>query len=83
MDLLGGVSYNRENFSNSVVRNSAEAYWGDDLAYKLKGSTSLTQSFRMFNNLSDLGAYRMNFDLGTLPACAGGSAFRLLPATGI
>ena len=33
----------------------------------LKG-TSLTQSMRVFTNLTDTGAYRMNFDLGTTTA---------------
>ena len=32
--------------------------------YKLNAVTSLVQSFRMFNNMSDSGQYRMNFDLG-------------------
>jgi hypothetical protein len=65
LDLLGGVSYNRESFVNHEVRKSAEAFYGDDLSYKLSGASSLTQSFRMFHNLSDLGAYRANFDFGT------------------
>jgi hypothetical protein len=45
-------------------RTSAELYWGEDSGYKLNAVTSLVQSFRMFNNLSDRGQYRMNFDLG-------------------
>ncbi len=65
LDLLAGVSYNREQFNTGLTRNSAEAYWGDDWAYKLSGRSSLTQSFRMFNNLTTPGRYRMNFDLGS------------------
>jgi putative salt-induced outer membrane protein YdiY len=64
LDLLGGVDYNRSTFGTGLKRNSAEAYWGDEYAYKLTGASSLVQSFRMFNNLSDTGAYRVNFDLG-------------------
>ena len=69
LDLLGGVAYNHEKFSPlspapEFTRNSAEAYWGEDTSYKLSAVTSLVQSFRMFNNLSDTGQYRMNFDLG-------------------
>ena len=69
LDLLGGAAYNREKFSplspaTEFTRNSAEAYWGEDSSYKLSDATSVTQNFRMFNNLSETGRYRMNFDLG-------------------
>jgi len=69
LDLVGGAAYNREKFSPAspdpeFTRNSAEAYWGEDWSYKLNDATSLVQGFRMFNNLSDRGEYRMNFDLG-------------------
>lgn len=68
LDVLGGAAWNREKFDPTpkpaFVRNSAEAYWGDDLTYKLNAKTSLIQSFRMFNNLSNTGAYRVNFDVG-------------------
>lgn len=73
LDVLGGVAYNREKFDNRLrpgspdnylIRNSAEAYWGDEFTYKLSTVTALRQSFRMFNNLTNTGAYRINFDLG-------------------
>ncbi len=68
LDLVGGAAWNREKFDPApqptFVRNSAEAYWGDDLTYKLNSRTSLYQSFRMFNNLTNTGAYRVNFDAG-------------------
>jgi hypothetical protein len=64
LDLLGGADYNRSSFSTPLTSNSAEAFWGDEYAYKLTGASSLVQSFRMFNNLSDRGAYRVNFDIG-------------------
>ncbi len=63
LDLLGGVAYDRESFSTPLTRSSAEVYWGDDFTHKLSAKTSLRQSFRMFNNLSDTGVYRINFDL--------------------
>jgi putative salt-induced outer membrane protein YdiY len=66
--LVGGAAWNRETFSPATsaafTRNSAEAYWGDDFNYKLNARTSLVQGFRMFNNLSNTGQYRVNFDLG-------------------
>lgn len=66
VDLLGGAAYNREKFSTPLIRNSAEAFWGDNLVHKFSKITSLTQSFRMFDNLSELGEYRVNFDVGTV-----------------
>jgi putative salt-induced outer membrane protein YdiY len=65
LDLLGGISYNRESFATPLVRNSAEFYWGDEFSRKIGANTSITQSFRLFHNLSDPGAYRMNFDFGS------------------
>lgn len=69
LDFVGGANYNGERFSPpspapAFTRNSAEAYWGEDSSYSLNNATSLVQSFRMFNNLSETGRYRMNFDLG-------------------
>ncbi|WP_031495052.1 DUF481 domain-containing protein [Bryobacter aggregatus] len=63
LDLLGGADYNYSKFS-TFTRNNAELYWGDDFTYKLKGSTSIVQSYRMFNDLNSLGDYRVNFDIG-------------------
>jgi hypothetical protein len=64
LDILGGADYNRSSFNTPLTRSSAEAFWGDEYLFKLNGSTTLTQSFRMFNNLSDTGSYRVNADLG-------------------
>jgi hypothetical protein len=64
LDVLGGFDYNHSKFSTPLTRNSAEAFWGDEYSFKLSGTSSLVQSFRMFNNLSDTGAYRVNFDVG-------------------
>ena len=63
LDLLGGAAFNHSRFSTPSTRNAAEAYWGDDFSYKLNSATSLVQNFRMFNNLSDTGNYRINFDV--------------------
>ena len=64
VDFLGGADYDHARFSTPLTRSQAEAFWGDEYTLKLTGASSLTQSFRMFNSLSDTGAYRMNFDLG-------------------
>ena len=69
LSVVGGVDWNRQAFSAlstsaAFTRNSAEAFWGDDFNYKLSERTSFVESFRMFNNLSDTGQYRMNADVG-------------------
>jgi putative salt-induced outer membrane protein YdiY len=70
LDLLGGFAWNHSKFDPApdpkFTRNAAEAYWGDDFSYKLTDRTNLNQSFRMFNNLTDTGEYRMNFDVGAI-----------------
>lgn len=65
LNLASGVSYDRENFTQSLTRNSAEAYWGSSFMARISKSTTMTQSFRMFDNLTDAGEYRLNFDFGT------------------
>ncbi len=64
MDLLAGIAYNRSSFSTPLIRKSAEFYWGDEYSLKIGSSTSLVQSFRMFNDLTNTGIYRVNFDIG-------------------
>lgn len=72
LDLVGGLAWNRETFDPAPMpaftRNAAEAYWGNDFNYKLNSRTSLVQSYRMFNNLSTGGQYRVNFDAGATTA---------------
>ncbi|MEQ1949242.1 MAG: DUF481 domain-containing protein [Bryobacteraceae bacterium] len=68
LGVVAGGAWNRESFAATgaraaFVRNSAEAYWGDDYTLKLSARTNLAQGFRMFNNLTNTGAYRMNFDI--------------------
>ena len=64
LDLVGGVDYNHSKFSTPLTRNSAELFWGDDYSLKLGTATSLVQSYRMFNDLTNTGTYRVNFDVG-------------------
>ena len=64
LDLLAGADYNHSKFSTPVTRNSAEFFWGDDYGYKLTGSTSLVQAFRMFTDFNHTGDYRVNCDIG-------------------
>ncbi len=64
----GGIDYDHDAFAAlapnpAFSRVSGEFFWGDDFSYKANGTTSIVQSFRMFNNLTQTGAYRANFDL--------------------
>jgi putative salt-induced outer membrane protein YdiY len=65
LDFDAGIDYQRENFLNGLNRNSAEVNFGDNLFYKVSKGTSVTQSMRLFTNLSDTGSYRLNFDIGS------------------
>jgi putative salt-induced outer membrane protein YdiY len=67
LSAVAGADWNREAFSSTptvpaLTRSSAEAFWGDDFSDKMNARTTITQSFRMFNNLSNTGQYRINFD---------------------
>jgi hypothetical protein len=69
LSVVGGGDWNRAAFgasgsSPAFTRNSAEAFWGDDFNYKLSARTSFVETFRMFDNLSDTGEYRINADIG-------------------
>jgi hypothetical protein len=67
LSVIAGPDWNRAAFgasrsSAAFTRNSAEAFWGNDFNYKVSARTSLVETFRMFDNLSDTGEYRMNAD---------------------
>lgn len=64
LDLVAGGDYSRSRFSTPLTQDSAEFYWGDEYTLKLLGATSLTQSYKMFNDLTQTGVYRVNFDIG-------------------
>jgi putative salt-induced outer membrane protein YdiY len=64
LDLMGGAAFNRSSYSTPETRKSAELYWGNEYSLKLNAATSLVQSFRMFNDISHTGDYRVNFDVG-------------------
>jgi putative salt-induced outer membrane protein len=68
LSFIGALDYERENFINGLHRNSAEANFGDDFLHKISSTSNITQSFRIFPNLSNTGAYRVTFDLGAVTA---------------
>jgi hypothetical protein len=61
LDLLGGADYNHEKYSTPLSRNSAELSFGDVLTHKI--SKAIPHWARIFPNMSDLGQYRINFEL--------------------
>ncbi len=64
LDLIGGGDYARSKYSTPLIQNAGEVFFGDDYGFKLNSATTLTQSFRMFNDLVQTGDYRINFDAG-------------------
>jgi len=62
LDLVAGGDYNHSSFTAGLTRTSGELYWGDDYTWKFNPATSLIQSFRMFNDLTNTGTYRVSFD---------------------
>ena len=65
LDLLAGLNYEHAKFSTPLTRNSAEFNWGDEFNHKLNSIITLTQSYRMFNSLTDTPNFRVNFDFGS------------------
>jgi putative salt-induced outer membrane protein YdiY len=65
LDLPLGFAYNREQFDTPLTRHSGELYYGDEYTYKMNSTTSFRQAFRIFHSLTDVGVYRVNFDLGS------------------
>ncbi len=65
-DLRVGAAADREFFSTGLTRTSAELLVGDDFLHKFSASTHVEQKLDFFTNLSDTGAYRVNFDLSAV-----------------
>ncbi|MBN8733731.1 MAG: DUF481 domain-containing protein [Acidobacteria bacterium] len=68
LNTMGGGNLNKEFFSTGLRRSSAEVLLGEELTHKFNNTTSLTQKFVVFPNMSESGAYRMNFDIGAVTA---------------
>jgi|SRR5690242_13415377 hypothetical protein len=62
LDLRVGMAANREFFSTGLNRTSAELLVDDDSVHKFSASR-VEQKLDIFTNLSDTGAYRVNFDI--------------------
>ena len=81
LDLLGGVNYTHETYSNGalvvgsippvfasygVTNRYVALTLGDELTQKLGKSTVLTQSFYIYPDLQQTGMYYGTFNLGTV-----------------
>jgi len=67
-DLRLGAAGDREFFSTGLNRTSAELLLGDDFVHKFSAATHIEQKLDFFTNLSDTGAYRVNFDISAVTA---------------
>ncbi len=66
LDIFGGVTYNRENFSNGITRNNAEGLIGNDLSFQLTDNVSIEQRFKAFPSITEFGTFRALFDASVI-----------------
>ncbi len=68
-DVLGGINYTRENYSDGVAvmtvsRNLPGITAGETLTRKFGAATVLTEDFTFYPDLSDINQYRFSLDSG-------------------
>jgi putative salt-induced outer membrane protein YdiY len=67
-DVFGGGDFEQEYFSadpafpTGLTRKTGEIVMGEELATKLNGSTTLSEKFSLFPNITNTGDYRFQFD---------------------
>lgn len=61
-DVTFGVTHNYENFTTKLIRNSAEASFGEELKQKINPRVRLNQRFIFYPNLTNFGQFRALFD---------------------
>lgn len=66
LDIFGGATYNRENFSTGVNRNSAEALFGNDLSFALTDNVNIEQRLSVYPSITDAGTYRALFNASVI-----------------
>jgi putative salt-induced outer membrane protein YdiY len=71
LDLLGGLAYTRENYTQlapapRLIHSFVAAQIGDEFMHKLSKSTVITQRAYFFPNFQESGEYRATFDFGTV-----------------
>jgi len=63
-DVLGGIGYTYENYSNGVVNNYINATIGEVLTHHFTASTSVAEKLFFYPYLNSGGNYRGTFDFG-------------------
>jgi len=63
LDFFGGGSLNKEYFSTGLRRTSGDLVVGNELTWKISARTSLNEKTVYFPDMSELGEYRLNFDV--------------------
>jgi putative salt-induced outer membrane protein len=71
LDLLGGVAYTRENYTQvaplpRLIHSFAAGQIGDEFMHKIAKSTVITQRAYFFPDFQNSGEYRATFDFGTV-----------------
>lgn len=61
-DVTLGITHNYENFSTKLIRNSAEASFGEELKQKINPRVRLNQRFVFYPNLTRFGEFRALLD---------------------
>ena len=64
LDLLGGLGYTRESYYDGTINNLVTATLGDEFAYKITPTTSITQNLYYLPSLNETSNYRVNFSAG-------------------
>ncbi len=63
-DFGAGGAWNRENFSDGLVRNSGELVLNEESGHQLTAILRVFQRASFYPNLNETGEYRLNFDGG-------------------
>ena len=71
LDILGGIAYTRENYTQvaplpHLIHSFAAAQAGEELMHKLGKATVITQRAYLFPDFNQGGEYRATFDLATV-----------------
>jgi hypothetical protein len=64
LDILGGIGYTYENYSDGLVNNFINATVGEEFVHNFNDKTAITENLYIFPYLNDLGNYRGTFTFG-------------------
>lgn len=63
-EVYGGGAYDQAFYSSPLTQESGEAMVGESLSKAFGPRMNFTERFDLFPNISDLGQYRFNFNVG-------------------